>query len=115
MPPRELSFKIEEPEQTLTINITPELQGSKSFIVSSEDPRLIVKTGLITLAQSPFPVELALSESAILGREEQLSLNITFMDSWQPSTQARAQAQLSAGGIPYLRHQSGQHSGLLGV
>ena len=64
-----VEFKIKEPEQPLAINITPPLQGSKSFVVFSEDSRLTVKAGLITRAQSAFPIELALSEDAVLGRE----------------------------------------------
>ena len=91
-------FKIEEPERTLTISTTPELRGNKSFLVFSEDPRLIVKTGVVTPAQSPFSVELALSEDAVLGREELLSLSISHLDSWQPTFQAIAQAQLGVGG-----------------
>ena len=52
----EFTLENEETAQTMTINITPELRGSKSFIVFSEDPRLIVKTGLITPDQPPFPL-----------------------------------------------------------
>ena len=88
-------FKIGEVERTMPINITPELRNSKSFLVFSADSRLTVNAGIITPAQSPFPIDLALSEDAVLGREEQLSLNIIHLDSWrQPS----AQAQLSVGG-----------------
>ena len=90
-------FKIREPERTLTIDIEPELQGSKSFMVLSEDPRLTVRTGLITRSQSSFPIDLALSEGVVLGREERLSLSIVHLDSWPPFAQATAQAQLSAG------------------
>ena len=90
-----VEFTLEEPEQTMMVNITPPLQGDKSFIVSSEDPRLIVKAGLITPAQSSFPIELALSEDKVLGREELPGLNIIHLDSWR---QRSAQAQISAGG-----------------
>ena len=90
-------FTLEEPERTLTINITPELRGSKSFLVFSADSRLTVNAGIITPAQSPFPIDLALSEDAVLGREERLNLNISHLDIWQPFTQPSAQVQLSAG------------------
>ena len=90
-------FKIEETEQTLAINITPPLEDSKTFLVFSEDPRLAVNTGIITPAESLFHIELALSEGTVLGREEQLSLNIIHLDSWQPLAQPSAQAQISAG------------------
>ena len=90
-------FKIREAERTLTIDITPPLQGGKSFMVLSEDPRLTVRTGLIAPAKPPFPVDLALSEGVVLGREERLSLSIVHLDSWPPFAQPTAQAQLSAG------------------
>ena len=103
IPPNDLSayavmpaeFKIEETESTITINTMPPLRGDKSFLVFSEDPRLIVKTGFIAPGRSPFPIELALSEGVGLGREERLDLSIIHLDSWR---QRSAQAQLSAGG-----------------
>ena len=85
-------FTLGEPEQSITINTTPPLRGGKSFIVSSEDPRIIVKPNIITFAHSPFPVELALN--VIPDREETLSLSIVHLDGWQRRS---AQAQLSAG------------------
>ena len=102
---RPIEFTLENKEiiQTMTVNITPPLQGDKSFIVSSDDPRLIVKTGLITPDQFPFSVELALSEDAVLGREERISLTVSHLDSWQPFAQAGAQAQIDAG----FRHSCG--------
>ena len=90
--------------QTMTVSITPELRGSKGFVVSSEDSRLVVITGLITSAQPSFPVELALREGVVLGREERLGLSISHLDSWR---QRSAQAQLSAG----HRHSCGIRAG----
>ena len=92
----EFTLENERGTQTMTVNITPPLRDDKSFLVFSEDPRLIVNTGLITADQSPFPVELALSEDTVLGKEETLSLSVRYMDSWR---QRSAQAQLSAGGL----------------
>ena len=93
----EFTLENKRDTQTITIGITPPLQDDKSFLVFSEDPRLIVKTGLITSDRPSFPIELALNESVILGREERLSLSIVHLDSWQPFAQPTAQAQLSAG------------------
>ena len=90
-------FALDEPEQTMEVVMTPPLSGSKTFLVSPEDPRIAVKAGLITRARSPFPVELALSEDTVLGEEELLNLNITQLDIWRPFAQPSAQAQLSAG------------------
>ena len=90
-------FALDEPEQTIGVVMTPPLSGSKTFLVSPEDPRIAVKAGLITRARSPFPVELALSEDTVLGEEELLNLNITQLDIWRPFAQPSAQAQLSAG------------------
>ena len=86
----------ERATRTMMINVRPQLRGEKSFIVFSEDPRIRVNTVLITPAQSPFSIELALRKGTALGKEESLNLNISHLDSWQPSTQPTAQAQLSA-------------------
>ena len=93
--PVEFNLENERAAQTMAINIEPTPQGGKSFVVFSEDPRLVVKTGLITPAQSSFPIELALSEDADLGREAKPGLSISHLDSWR---QRSAQAQLSSGG-----------------
>ena len=90
----EFTLENKEAIQTMTIDITPPLRGDKSFVVSSDDPRLVVKTGIITSDQPSFPVELALTEDTILGRGESLSLNIIHLDSWR---QRSAQTQLGAG------------------
>ena len=86
----------ERATRTMMINVRPQLQGEKSFIVFSEDPRIRVNTVLITSAQSPFSIELALRKGTALGKEESLNLNISHLDSWQLSTQPTAQDQLSA-------------------
>ena len=88
-----VDLTLEEAERTMTVDIRPPLQGGKSFIVFSEDPRIAVKAGLIAPDRSPFPVELALN--ALPGREERLRLSISHVDVWR---QRSAQAQLSAGG-----------------
>ena len=106
VPPNDLTAHAERAEftpdneragQSLTINTAPGLRDNKSFFAYTEDPRLAVKTGLVAPAQSPFTVELALSEGVILGGEALLSLNIIHLESWQPFARPTAQAQLSAG------------------
>ena len=89
----EFTLENERDTQAMTIDITPSLQGGKRFLVFSEDPRLIVNTGLVARARSPFPVELALREGFLLGKEELLSLSVAHLDGWR---QRSAQAQLGA-------------------
>ena len=98
--------------QTMVVKITPPPLDDKSFVIFSENPRLAVKTGVITSRQSLFPVELALSEDTILGQEERLSLSISHLDSWQ---QRSAQAQLSAGVIHSCGIKADGAGRLLGV
>ena len=102
IPPNDLSASVSAPTElsldntadTVMIDIEPELQSNKSFIISSAARRLIVATGIITPSGYPFPIDVALNPDLLLGAAERLSLTIIHIDSWRPLT---AQDQISAG------------------
>ena len=68
--------------QTIMVEV-PNLEDTKTFIVSSDDPRVIVSTGFVMARnQDPFPVTVRLREGAQLDREESLHLTINHLDAF---------------------------------
>ena len=86
------SFRIGDTERMIMIDVTPNLQASKTFAVSSADARIIIPVGFITMFSDPFPVAVQLREGAQLGAEASLDLSVSHLDSF-----IRNSAQISAG------------------
>ena len=103
IPPNDLTASLDKPAvlsargetDKVQLSITG-LQADKSFIVSSDDPNLVVPSGIITADQDALSVTVGLLPAAVVDRETLiLPLQISYLDALRPT--AKPSAQISVG------------------